>query len=253
MRFASLGSGSRGNGTVIEVKGTLLLLDNGFTIAQTEQRLARLGKTPQDLSAIIVTHEHGDHIKGVGPFARRHNTPVWMTPGTARAGRAGRLPELNLFNSHQKFAIGDLELTPFPVPHDAHEPAQFVFGDGQRRLGILTDVGCWTPHIEQQLSGCDALMLECNHDSDMLHGGPYPPSLKQRVGGRHGHLSNVQSAELLGRLKNGKLQHLVAAHLSEKNNRPQLAQQALAEVLGCERDWIAVADQEQGLDWREVV
>jgi len=238
---------------LVEVKGTLVLLDNGFTIAQTEQRLARLGKTPQDLTAIIVTHEHGDHIKGVGPFARRHKTPVWMTPGTARAERAGRLPELNFFNSHQSFAIGDLALSPFPVPHDAHEPAQFVFGDGNRRLGVLTDVGCWTPHIEQQLSHCDALMLECNHDSDMLYGGSYPPSLKQRVGGRHGHLSNAQSAALLGRLENGKLQHLVAAHLSEENNQPQLAQQALAEALGCERDWIAIADQEQGLDWREVV
>ena len=253
MRFASLGSGSRGNGTLIETGGTLVLLDCGFTITQVEQRMARLGKRPTELSAIVVTHEHADHIKGVGPLARRYNIPVWLTPGTARHGRLGQLPQLRYFNSHEKFAIHDLELSPYPVPHDAQEPAQFVFGDGQRRLGILTDVGCWTLHIEQQLSRCDALLVECNHDADMLFQGSYPASLKQRVGGRHGHLSNAQAAELLGRLDNTKLQHLVAAHLSQENNQPHLAQRALAEVFGCESDWIAVADQEQGLAWREVI
>ena len=253
MRFSSIGSGSRGNGTLIEVGDTLVLLDCGFPIIQVEQRMARLGKSPADLSAIVVTHEHGDHIKGVGPLARRYNIPVWMTPGTARHERIGKLPELRCFNSHEVFTINDLSLSPYPVPHDAREPAQFVFSDGQRRLGVLTDVGCWTPHIEAQLSGCDALLLECNHDSDMLYQGSYPPSLKQRVGGRHGHLSNAQAAELLGRLDNGKLQHLVAAHLSDENNQPRLAQQALAEVLGCETDWVGIADQEMGLEWREVV
>jgi len=253
LRFASLGSGSRGNGTLLEVNDTLVLLDNGFTIAQTEKRLARLGKTPEDLNAIVVTHEHGDHIKGVGPFARRHKTPVWMTPGTGRADRVGQLADLNFFNSHESFSVGDLELNPYPVPHDAHEPVQFVFSDGDKRLGVLTDVGCWTPHIEIQLSLCDALVLECNHDSDMLFGGDYPPSLKRRVGGNYGHLSNGQAAELLGRLDNGRLQHLVAAHLSDENNRPELAQKALADVLGCEAGWVAVANQEQGLGWREVV
>lgn len=253
MRFASLGSGSRGNGTLIEAGNTLVLLDCGFSIAQVEQRMSRLGKAPDDLTAIVVTHEHGDHIKGVGPLARRYDVPVWMTHGTARHERLGKLPELRYFNSHEAFAINDLELSPYPVPHDAQEPAQFVFGDGQRRLGILTDVGCWTLHIEQQLSRCDALMLECNHDGEMLFQGSYPVSLKQRVGGRHGHLSNAQAAELLGRLDNSKLQHLVAAHLSQENNHAHLAQQALAEVMGCAPDWIAVADQEQGLAWRDVV
>lgn len=253
MRFASLGSGSRGNGTLLEVKDTLVLLDNGFTITQTEQRLARLGKSPEDLSAIIVTHEHGDHIKGVGPFARRHNTPVWMTPGTGRADRVGKLDNLQFFNSHECFSVGDVELNPFPVPHDAQEPVQFVFGDGDKRLGVLTDVGCWTPHIESQLSNCDSLILECNHDSQMLQSGSYPPSLKRRVGGVYGHLSNRQAADLLGRLDNSRLQHLVAAHLSDENNQPELARNALAEVMGCEPNWISVADQDQGLDWREIL
>ena len=253
MRFASIGSGSRGNGTLIEVEGTLILLDCGFSIAEVEMRMARLGKSPTDLSAIVVTHEHGDHIKGVGPLARRYKIPVWMTHGTARHKRLGALPELNYFNSHETFTIQDVELSPYPVPHDAREPAQFVFGDGQHRLGILTDVGCWTPHIEQQLSACDALMLECNHDKGMLYQGSYPYSLKERVGGRHGHLSNAQAAELLARLDCTKLQHIVAAHLSEENNQASLAQQALATVLSCETDWVAVACQEQGLAWREVV
>lgn len=252
MRFASLGSGSRGNGTLIEVAGTLVLLDCGFATVHVETRMARLGKHPSDLTAIVVTHEHGDHINGVGPLARRYNIPVWMTPGTARYPRLGQLPQQRLFNSHATFAIDALELMPYPVPHDAREPVQFVFGDGCRRLGVLTDVGCWTPHIESQLSGCDALLLECNHDSDMLQQGSYPPSLKQRVGGRHGHLSNAQSAELLGTLDRSRLQHLVAAHLSEENNHPALAQQALAEVMNCSPDWIGVADQDDGLMWREI-
>lgn len=253
MRFASLGSGSKGNASLIEVNGSLVLLDCGFTVAQVEARMARLGKTPADLSAILVTHEHGDHIKGVGPLARRYKIPVWMTPGTARYSRLGQLPELCLFNSHEAFNIQDVLVEPFPVPHDAREPAQFVMGDGDKRLGFLTDVGCWTPHIERQLDHCDALVLESNHDSEMLSGGRYPLSLKQRVAGRHGHLSNAQAAELLGRLDHSRLQHLVAAHLSEENNRPELAQQGFAGVVGCEADWIAVADQEQGLDWRDVV
>ncbi|HHJ81043.1 MAG TPA: MBL fold metallo-hydrolase [Candidatus Tenderia electrophaga] len=253
MRFASIGSGSRGNGTLVEVEDTLILLDCGFAAVHVERRMARLGKTAADLSAIIVTHEHGDHIKGVGPLARRYNLPVWMTPGTACHPRLGKLPELCLFNSHEDFAINALELKPYPVPHDAREPVQFVFSDGVRCLGVLTDVGCWTPHIEQQLSGCDALLLECNHDAEMLQQGNYPVSLKQRVAGRHGHLSNRQSAELLARLDNSKLQHLVAAHLSEENNQPQLAQQALANVLGCELGWIGVAEQDAGLQWRDVV
>ncbi len=254
MRFASLGSGSKGNGTLIEIGETLLLMDNGFAIAQVEQRMARLGCSPDQLAGIIVTHEHGDHIKGVGALARRYQLPVWLTHGTARhQHRLGTLPQQHYFSSHEAFAIGDISVEPYPVPHDASEPAQFVFSDGDKRLGVLTDVGCWTPHIERCLSGCDALMLECNHDVSMLADGPYPPSLKQRVGGRHGHLSNAQAAELLSRLQTGKLQHLVAAHLSEENNSPALAAQALAGVMGCTADWIAIADQEQGLDWRDVV
>ena len=253
MRFALLGSGSRGNGMVIEVGRSLVLLDCGFSLAQVKMRLAKLGKRPEDLTAIVVTHEHSDHVNGVAVLARSYDIAVWATPGTAQAAGLHELTDCRLFDCHAPFAIGDVEAAPFPVPHDAREPSQFVFGDGARRIGVLTDVGSLTPHIAESLYGCDALVLECNHDADMLAAGDYPPSLKQRVGGRHGHLSNEQAAALLAQLNGAKLQHVVAAHLSEKNNEPRLAQRALAAVLGCEMEWIAVADQERGLAWREAV
>lgn len=252
MRFTVLGSGSRGNATLVEVGVTSVLLDCGFSLVQLEQRLARAGKRARDLTAVLVTHEHGDHASGVATLARTHGVAVWATPGTARAAKLLELPECREFDCHAPFAIGDVEVSPFPVPHDAREPCQFVFGDGARRLGILTDVGAATPHIVASLSGCDALVLECNHDADMLAAGHYPPSLKQRVGGRHGHLSNAQAGALLAELDSRRFQHVVAAHLSEKNNHPRLARRALAEVMHCDDEWIAVADQEQGLEWRDL-
>lgn len=251
MRFALLGSGSRGNGMVVEIGRSLVLLDCGFSVTQVKARLERLGKRPEDLTAIVVTHEHSDHVGGVAALARSFGIAVWATAGTARAADLGALG-CREFDCHQPFALDEVEARPFPVPHDAREPCQFVFGDGVRRLGVLTDVGSLTPHIAQCLDACDALVLECNHDAAMLAAGDYPASLKQRVGGAHGHLNNDQAAELLGRLDTGKLQHLVAAHLSERNNRPHLAQQALADALGCEPAWIAVAEQDGGLGWRAI-
>ncbi len=252
MRFASLGSGSRGNGTLVEQGDTCVLVDCGFSVKETERRLATLGRSAESINAVLVTHEHGDHINGVGALARKYAIPVWATEGTFGADRLGANIEKKRICSHTSFAIGDLEVQPFPVPHDAREPCQFVFGNGDKRLGLLTDVGSRTPHLEQQLSGCDALILECNHDTQLLANGEYPPSLKRRVGGDLGHLSNVQAADILSRLDNSKLTQLVAAHLSEKHNTPSLAQEALAEVLGCATDWISVADQQAGYDWRDV-
>jgi phosphoribosyl 1,2-cyclic phosphodiesterase len=253
VRFAVLGSGSRGNGMVVEVGATLLLIDCGLSVPQVKRRLAGMGKCPEDVTAIMVTHEHSDHVGGVAGLARTYGLPVWATTGTVQAAGLGEAASCALFDCHAPFAVGDVEVMPFPVPHDAREPSQFVFSDGRRRLGILTDVGSLTPHIVECLDGCDALVLECNHDSAMLAAGDYPPSLKQRVGGRHGHLNNDQAAELLGRLNVSRLQHVVAAHLSEKNNTPDLARRALAGALDCRAEWIAVADQEQGLAWRDVV
>lgn len=254
MRFALLGSGSKGNATLIEQGDTCVLLDCGFTLRETEQRLARLGRSPEQLSAILVTHEHQDHLGGVGPVARKYGLPVWLSNGTLRAAahRLGRLPDCRLFNSHTDFAIDALQVHPFPVPHDAREPCQFVLGNGVHRLGVLTDTGRATAHIAHQLDACDALILESNHDSRMLRDGPYPPALQERVAGGLGHLSNDQAAGLLAELDSSRLQHLVAAHLSEQNNRPDLAVAALSGALGCEAQWIALADQQQGLDWREI-
>lgn len=252
LRFSSLGSGSRGNATLVEAGATCVMIDCGFSATETQRRLARLGKTPQDIRAILVTHEHSDHIGGVAAFARRFDIAVWMTAGTSVMHDATQLPSVEWFDGHTPFAIGDLEVTPFPVPHDAREPCQFVLGDGAVRLGVLTDAGSITAHIRAQLDGCDALLLECNHDTMLLANGPYPPSLKQRVGGRLGHLSNDQAAALLGTLDTSRLTQLAAAHLSDKNNRPELARRALADALGCERDWIGIAEQAAGLAWRQV-
>ncbi len=161
-------------------------------------------------------------------------------------------PYIHAFNCHEKFVIDDIEVEPFPVPHDAREPSQFVFSDGALRVGLLTDVGSITPLIENTLSACDALLLEANHDLTMLEQGEYPEHLKRRVGGRLGHLNNVQSASLLEKIDTSRLQHIMAMHISEKNNCPSIAVPLLAEALGCEHDWIGVADQEAGFDWREV-
>lgn len=252
LRFASLGSGSRGNGLVVEAGQTRILVDCGFTLKETERRLARLGLRGDQLTAVLVTHEHSDHIGGVGPLARRHGVPVWMTPGTRAVRDIGRLPALELFNCHEPLVIGDIEISPFPVPHDAREPSQFIFGDGAARLGLLTDAGCGTQHIIEMLSGCEALFIECNHDPEMLANGPYPPALQARVGGRLGHLSNGQAAEVVANCKLPRLHQIVAGHLSEKNNTPALAREELAQALGCEPSWIAVADQDEGLSWRDV-
>lgn len=255
MRFALLGSGSRGNATLVEEGETLLLVDCGFSVKEVERRMARLAVLPERLSGILVTHEHNDHLAGVGALARKYRVPVWLSAGTEKAGkkRLGELPCCERLNCHTSFAIDDVQIEPYPVPHDAREPSQFVFGNGDKRLGLLTDTGRSTQHIEQQLNACDALILESNHDRRMLAEGPYPPSLQARVGGQLGHLSNDQAAEILRNIDNSVLQHLVAAHLSEKNNRPELAVEALSSALGCEREWIALADQDDGLAWREIL
>ncbi len=253
MRFAVLGSGSEGNALVVQVDQTRVLLDCGFSLSETVSRLARLDLQAEQLDGIVVTHEHGDHISGVARLARKFNLPVWLTHGTLRTQNAAFAGlSITEINPHLVFAIGDVLVQPYPVPHDAAEPVQYVFSDGTRRLGVLTDAGTSTPHIEATLNGCHALVLECNHDAQMLADGDYPYSLKQRVGGRYGHLNNADAAALLRRLDNSRLQHIVAAHLSRKNNSAELAVEALCGVLGCPPDKVAVATQDQGLDWREI-
>lgn len=256
MRFASLGSGSKGNATLIEANQTCLMLDCGFTLKETEVRLERLGKTGHDLDAILVTHEHSDHLKGVGAVARKYKKPVYLTAGTYHQGRLGNLPEIEWVNCHQPFAIKDICVQPVAVPHDAREPCQYVFAHGDRKLGILTDLGSLTPHVEVHYSGLDALVLEFNHDLQMLEEGPYPYQLKQRILGNYGHLSNAQAAQLLLRIKSDKLQHLVLSHVSQQNNSKELVCAAITELFEdmvyCEEKGFTVAGQDEGFDWRVI-
>ncbi len=255
MRFASLGSGSQGNALVVEAGATRVLLDCGFSARQCEVRLARLGLLPSQIDAILVTHEHADHVAGVFKFARKHGQAVWLSHGTLAALHepAESLSACRVIDSHHPFAIGDLAIQPYPVPHDAREPVQYVFGEGAQRLGVLTDVGHVTPHIVSILSGCAALFLECNHDTAMLAANrDYPAVLKRRISGRLGHLNNAAAASLLAQIDSSRLQHVVAAHLSLQNNTAALASAALAAALGCREDWIAVANQADGIAWRMV-
>ena len=255
MQFASIGSGSAGNGLVVKEKNTRLLLDCGFGLKDAIERLARINLLPEQLTGILITHEHEDHAGGVFKLAKKYQLSVWMTHGTHRMLER-TLPNesvhVHIIDSHTEFSIDDIQITPFPVPHDAREPVQYVFSNGDKRLGVLTDTGCSTPHIEAMLSGCHALVLECNHDLNMLMNGAYPYSLKQRVSSRLGHLDNLSAAKILSKIDTSNLQHIVAAHLSEKNNTPSLAVKALSNSLQCAENWIGIASQELGFDWREI-
>ncbi|HSV60118.1 MAG TPA: MBL fold metallo-hydrolase [Variovorax sp.] len=257
LRFRSLGSGSSGNATLIEagsgVHATRVLVDCGFGLKHLEARLARAGLAPSDIAAVFVTHEHGDHIGCAHAFSRRHGIAVWMSEGSWLATGA-RDFEGRLFFARDGEAIevGELHLSPFTVPHDAREPLQLRCTDGARHLGLLTDLGHATPHVLAQLAGLDALLLEFNHDTELLAGSSYPPFLKQRVGGKWGHLSNDAAAEIAGELYHAGLRHLVAAHLSEQNNRPEIVRRLMAHVLGASADEMLTASAAEGTPWLTV-
>lgn len=253
MRFALLGSGSRGNATLIEAGGARLLLDCGFTLAETEARLQRLGCEPGSIAALLLTHEHSDHVRGALAFARRHRVPLWATAGTRLAVQRndGNGVEWGLLTGGACAQIAGFEVRSVTVPHDAREPCQFVVAHRARRLGLLTDTGCITPHIRAAYQACDALLFEYNHDASLLRDGPYPPQLKARIRSGWGHLSNDQSQRFLSELDLTRAQHLVALHLSETNNTPALVAALLAAL-----DTPAarvVAAQDEPLEWREIV
>lgn len=260
LRFTSLGSGSSGNATLVEslahgaARATRVLVDCGLPLRQLERRLALRGLAVSDIDAVFVTHEHSDHVGGVLALQRRHGIPVWASAGTWAqatakvAVRAG----CELARDAEPITIGSLTLRPFAVPHDAAEPLQLTCSDGHHRVGILTDIGEPTEAVARALQGCDALLLEANHDAAMLAAGNYPAWLKRRIGGPQGHLANAQSAALLDACRHNGLRHVVAAHLSQQNNRPDLALAALRGALGDSPALLSVADATHGCDWIEI-
>lgn len=253
MRFVTLGSGSRGNALLIEGGATCLLVDCGFGIREIERRLGLLGVGAAHLRGILVTHEHSDHLRGVAALARRHGIPVWATTGTWGHVVDSPVQGLHLISGQGPgFRIGDIRVEPFPIPHDAREPCHYVLEYNGRRLGLLTDSGHVTRHIRDRLRECDALMLECNHDADMLRRGPYPPFLRARVGGNFGHLANHQAAELVDQLPHHRLTRLLLAHLSEKNNHPDLARQAMLDVDASLAERLTLAEQDRPSPWLPV-
>lgn len=251
LRFASLGSGSGGNGTLVAYGDCLVLIDCGFGLKDAGARLTRLGVAPEQLTAILVTHEHTDHASGVSALAHRFQKPVYGAHGTLRA-----LPKLDTalarpFLSGAEFPLGTATAQSVTVPHDAREPTQFVFRHGGAQLGVLTDAGTITPHIRERFRGCTALFLESNHDRAMLLQGDYPARLKRRITGDHGHLSNEQAAEFLGDVMHPGLSQVVVGHISRQNNSPERLEAAFAPFRERLRE-LRFATQDAGMGWVEV-
>ncbi len=254
MRFSVLASGSSGNATVVEADGTAILIDCGLSVRRLAERATTLGFDLAALDAVVVTHEHGDHIGGVGALARRYGLQVYMTHGTRTAAgiETGHKFDVTEISPHETFTIGDLSLHPAPVPHDAKEPCQFVVACESKRLGILTDLGSDTRHIQQHFADCCVLVLEFNHDLDLLSDCEYPDSVKDRIAGRLGHFNNVQASALLTTLKSTRLRHVLGAHVSARANDMNLVRQSLATVLdGSDTTW-DVAAQDTATAWIEV-
>jgi len=256
LRFKNLGSGSSGNATVIQARDgaqvSHLLVDCGLGIRELGKRLGAAGMLAEHVDAIFITHEHADHIGCVRQLALRERIPVYMSHGTHVAmGEPDFEGLLRVVCDGMVFSVGAIEVRPFTVPHDAREPLQLTCTDGATRLGVLTDLGRSSDHVLEQLAGCRTLLLECNHDPAMLEQGTYPWFLKRRIGGGWGHLANEASAAIAMALRASGLQQVVAAHLSEQNNRPDLARAALAPAMGCDAGDITVADGVAGCAWMD--
>ncbi len=253
LSFLSLGSGSKGNATLVRGGDTLVLVDCGFALRELEARLSQLGLSVSDLSGVLISHEHGDHVRGLGPLLRKHALPVWMTHGTRQSLRDDRFEGVTEISPHSSFGLGDLSVEPCPVPHDASEPCQYRFEFGGRRFGVLTDMGHVTPHIRAFAANCDALVLEANHDVEMLRRGPYPWHLQERIRNGYGHLSNTACADLLGQLDCGRLQAVALGHLSDQNNTPECALGTVAPTLSHTDAVVTVLAQSRPSAWHAIV
>lgn len=252
MRVCVLGSGSRGNCTLIESGRTTLLIDAGFSGVEIKRRLQAIDREPDSINSILVTHEHNDHISGVGVVSRQADVPVYANQATHRAAenRVGRLFACREFETGEPFEIGDLHIHPFAISHDTVDPVGFVVSDGAVSVGYCTDTGKITTLIEHHLQQCRLLILESNHDPQMLREGPYPLYLQQRVRSNRGHLANEDAGRFIRKLAGGVLSHVVLAHLSETNNLPELALRAAKDSLGATASDICVLSASQGAPCR---
>lgn len=256
MRFCVLGSGSKGNATFVESGQTRLLIDAGFSGKEIERRLAEIGVGAETLSAILITHEHGDHIKGAAILSRRFCLPVFVNVATLSAAGSvlDNLPQCHAFVTGEAFIFQDFQIHPYAISHDSADPVGFLLENDHLLLGYCTDTGLVSRLMQHRLSNCHGLVLECNHDPDLLRNGPYPPALQQRVRGKTGHLANAEAAGFLRKILHDGLEHVVLSHLSETNNRPHLAEEAIAVVLekvreqrgdGCPVPVISLAHQDR--------
>ncbi len=249
MRLSALGSGSKGNSTLLSAADANVMIDCGFGIREAEKRLSNIGLSPQQLDAILVTHEHSDHIHGVESLAAKYDIPVYMSAGSYRGWKHKSRVKPNIIRADEAFTIQALQVLPVSVPHDAREPVQFVFSCAGHKVGVLTDLGSLTPHILEAYKSCHTLLVEANHDLQMLREGPYPYSLKQRVAGNWGHLNNSQTADFISRVNECKsLKNLIVGHISEQNNQIELAAQALSSQMDVIEN-VIFASQDKPLDW----
>ena len=252
-RFASLGSGSSGNATLVAFNDAIVAIDCGFSRLEMEKRLAKLNLHPSQLKAIMVTHEHGDHAGGVYSLASKYSLPVIGTSGTLHgANLVERRLEISEIRNYDSFRIDDLKIYPFPVPHDAREPSQFVIAVGDKKFGILTDCGSKTPHVVEMLSGCDAVLVEFNHDLVMLNQSRYPMSLKDRVASNYGHLDNGTAIDILRSIDKDRLKYVMAGHLSKENNKPTLVREIIEDTLNLTSDSVGIASQGDVSSWVEI-
>jgi phosphoribosyl 1,2-cyclic phosphodiesterase len=240
--FQALASGSKGNAVVVSSCQTRILLDAGLSARELVLRLEQTPVKAKLLDAVVISHEHTDHVRGLGTLSRRFDLPVYLTQGTLEnlPPQVGHLADVRLFQPGSPFAVGDIRISPFALSHDAKDPAGFVLEHGTQRLGVCTDLGMVTQLVRTRLKRCHGLILEANHDPDLLFNGPYPPSLKQRILSRHGHLSNADSFELLKSIYHDNLQVVMFAHLSEVNNKPELVLAGFRESLN-DDVWDSVA------------
>jgi phosphoribosyl 1,2-cyclic phosphodiesterase len=251
LRVCVLGSGSKGNCTYIESPEARILIDAGLSAREIERRLRQIERSPETLDGVLISHEHSDHIQGVGVLARRYKLPVYANPATWRRAQhiVGVVDDRREFGTGIAFALKDLVVDPFSLPHDADDPVAFRLSWRRRAMAIVTDLGYPSQLVRERIRGCHLLVLEANHDDAMLKAGPYPWPLKQRIGGKSGHLSNLQSSQLLRDVLHDELEHVILAHLSEINNLPDLARLTAQEILGSRRTRLCIASQREVSAW----